>query len=277
MRFNHFRLKMVLQTLTAFLLMRFILDNFDFGQVNLIVTALAIAHVYFYTQNRKPAAAVALALAATIKLTPAILLAYHLAKGRWRFVAASGVLTIGLVALSFAPFGSRAPQAIQAFYNRTIKNERGFDLAYHGNQSLRGAIERLRRVDHFNFLSWEPIAGGLFLLALLFAYFRASNELSASAPFFCLAVMLSPLSWKQHFVILMLPIAYLLGEAFREEHKHRRFLLITPLIVIFALFNLTSPKLLRIAAAEWCDGHSFVFLGVFLIYLVSILRFSKSA
>lgn len=276
-RFNHLRLKAVLQTFTALMLLRFILDNFDYGQVNLIVTALAIAHVYFYTQNRKPAAALALALAATLKLTPAILLAYHLAKGRWRFVAASAVLTIGLLALSFAPFGSRTSQTVQAFYNRTIKNERGFDLAYHGNQSLRGAIERLRRVDYLDFLRWELVAGGLFFLALLFVYFRASNELSASAPFFCLAVMLSPLSWKQHFVILMPPIAWLLGEAIREEQKRQRFLLFTILVIVFVLFNFTSPKLLGVAAAEWCDAHSLILLGTFLIYLASILRFSKTA
>ncbi len=274
---GHFRLKAVLQTFTAVLLLRFILDNADYGQVNLMVTALAIAHVYFYAQNRKPAAAIALALAATLKLTPAILLAYHLAKRRWRFAAVSAILTVAFLALSFAPFGTRAPQTFTSFLNRTVKNEQGFDLAYHGNQSLCGAIERLTDNDQIALFNWKLLAGGLFLVAVLFVGFRATNELSASAPFFCLAVMLSPLSWKQHFVILLLPIAWLTGAALREELKRRRVLLIAALLAVFALFNLTSPKLLGIPAAEWCDAHSLVFLGAFLLYCAAILRLLKSA
>ena len=274
---GRFRLKTVLQTLTAILLLRFILDNFDYGQVNLVVTALAIAYIYLYTKNRKIAAAIALALAATLKLTPAILLAYHLAKRRWSFVAASATLTIGFLALSFAPFGSQAPQAFSAFYNRTIKNERGFDYAYHGNQSLRAAMKRVETGEHFDVWKWELLAGGLFFLAFIIVGYRGYSEISESAPFFCLAVLLSPLSWKQHFVIVLLPIAWLIGEALREEQKRQRLLLITVLVLVFALFNLTSPKLLGIPAAEWCDAHSFVFLGALLIYVVSLLRIWKSA
>jgi len=46
---------------------RFILDNFQLGQVNLIVTILAIAHVYLYSRGRKLSSGLALALAASFK------------------------------------------------------------------------------------------------------------------------------------------------------------------------------------------------------------------
>ena len=60
--------------------LRFVLDNFDMGQVNAVVTMFAVAHVYLFAKNRKLASALALAFAVSLKLTPALLIAYHLAR-----------------------------------------------------------------------------------------------------------------------------------------------------------------------------------------------------
>jgi hypothetical protein len=270
-------LKVVLRTftpvITLLVVVRLVLDNFDYGQVNIIVAALAVAHVYFYSKDNKIASAIALVLAACIKITPVVFLLYHIAKGRVKFVTACVALMIAVTVLSFAPFGQPAPEAFHTFVNRTIKNEQGFNFAYHGNQSLRAAIERLKgNAEATDPASTTTMILGLVLLALaFFAAFKAKSEIAAAGPFFCLSVLISPLSWKQHFVILILPVTFLISEALCEPGARvKRFLFVT-LFMGFALFNLTSPKIIGVAAAEWCEAHSLVFSGCLLIYFTVII------
>ena len=257
--------------LTFVILSRFTLDNLDYGQVNLLVAALAVAHVYFFSRGQKVTAAAALALAVAVKLTPAVIVVYHLAKRRWRYALANLALAGVLGAASFAPFGARAEAAFQTFVNRTVRNEQKFDFAYHGNQSLRGALERLGLAGNSGAsLSLVLLISLLILVPFLLVIHRNGDDISASAPFFCLAVLLSPLSWKQHYVILALPLAYLIGRARGDIRPRRRAVLIVLLVVVFALFNLTSPRLIGVAAAEWCDGASLALAGGLLVYAATL-------
>lgn len=260
---------------------RFVLDNANLGQVNPLVAALVAAHVYLYSKDRKTASALALAIAASIKLTPVVLVGYHIARRRWKFAAACLGLFVGLTALSFAPLGSRAPDAVHEFVNRTIKNEQGFDLAYAGNQSVRGVVARMTPATHSEIDQGDSESSrrpadavtlviSLALLAIaMIAASRAPSELIAAAPFVCCFVLLSPLSWKAHFVALILPVASLAAEAARARGG-RRTALIALLVLIFLLFNLTSPHVIGLRAAEWADAHSLVFFGALLTFAASV-------
>lgn len=262
------------------ILIRFVLDNFNLGQVNPLVAALMVAHVYFYIRDRKGLSAVALVLAISIKLTPALLLVYHLARLRLKYAAACLALLIAVTAASFLPMGSAAPEAFRTFVSRTLKNEQGYNLADAGNQSLRGSIARLSAnfanepgVDHSearkltNDLSL--LMSALLLVAAIVAAVSASGELSSVAPFVCCLVLLSPLSWKAHFVLLILPIANLVARL-RTSTKAWRLLIATTLLATFLLFNLTSPRLIGLAAGEWSDAHSLVFAGAMLVFMLSV-------
>jgi hypothetical protein len=267
--------------LSLLIVARFVLDNFSLGQVNPLLAALAAAHVYLYSRDKKIASALVLSIAVSIKLTPLVLIAYHVARRRWKFAAAALATCVALTALSFVPLGSRAPEAFQIFVNRTIKNEQGYDLADAGNQSLRGALARLTldstgTLDQVaTDLSRRPfdtltlmISFLLFAVAMI-AGSRARTELLAAAPFVCCVVLLSPLSWKAHFVMLILPVVCLVAEALRARGT-RRAILIAVLAVIFVLFNLTSPRVIGLQSAEWADAHSLVFIGALLIFGASL-------
>src|SRR5205085_8043010 len=202
----------------------------------------------------------ALALAVAIKLTPALLLAYHLAKRRWLFAATCAGCAGVLMAASFLPFGARAAETFDVFFNRTVRNQQGFDLAYGGNQSLRGFVARLteaaQSAEHPQVSDSgsdgsvrQPssaltlvLAAILFLVALAAAAV-ARSEMAAAAPFFCCMVMLSPLSWKAHFVILIPPVAFIVQCALQELLVAHRRRLFGVLVVVFALSNLTSKNL----------------------------------
>jgi alpha-1,2-mannosyltransferase len=272
------RLRIVIAAGGLLMLMRFVLDNFDFGQVNTLVAALAVAHVYFYVKEKKTASALALVFAVSIKLTPIILILYHLARSRFRFVAACIGLLVVVSVLSFFPFGTGALDAFPVFLNRTIMNGQGFDLSFSGNQSLRGAIERLtetsdQKADMYGGESRRTpmtaltvlISTALIALSILVAL-MARDDMSAAAPFFCCFVLLSPLSWKAHFVVLILPIAYLIARMLSPTEKRRAYI-IGAIISIFALFNITSPKLFGPEWGEWTDAHSLVCAGAALMFI----------
>ena len=280
------RLRILIAAIALLMLIRFVLDNFDFGQVNTIVAALAVAHVYFYAKEKRTASALALALAVSIKLTPIILIFYHAARLRLRFVAACLGLLAVITLLSFLPFGSRGSEAFTVFVNRTVKNGQGFDLAFSGNQSLRGAVARLtetqdQRPDMYGGQATRRPTSALTLtlsvalvaLSILSAL-MARDEMAAAAPFFCCFVLLSPLSWKAHFVVLIFPIAYLIAGTFAATEKRRAYL-IAVLIAVFALFNITSPKVFGPEWGEWTDAHSLVAAGALLVYCAAVWQATR--
>lgn len=262
------------------MIVRFVFDNFTLGQVNPLVSALVVAHIYSYVRNRKQISMLALVAAISIKLTPAILLAYHLSRLRLRFSAACLALLAAITVASFLPMRSEATNAFGVFFNRTLKNEQGYNLADAGNQSLRGAVARIgdttnHKTDPDDSHSRSLISGvslwlsAILLLAAIVSAVRAPNELSAIAPFVCCIVLLSPLSWKAHFVLLILPLASLIA-LLRDSNRLRRLSIAISLAAVFALFNVTSPRLIGLEAAEWSDAHSLVFGGALLIFLASV-------
>lgn len=259
--------------------LRFVLDTFNLGQVNAVVVGLAVAHVYLYARGRKALSVVALVIAVSIKLTPGLLLVYHLAKLRLKFALACTGLVVAINVFSFLPFRANAVEVFRVFVSRTVKNEQGYDFAYSGNQSLRGAIARL--TDRENEAS--PVGGtesrkpaeavtlltSIVLLAFaIFAAVRAQSDLGAAAPFFCCMVLFSPLSWKAHYVILLLPVAHLVSLV--KTPGKARYVISAALAINFALFNLTSPRVIGLPAAQWADAHSLVLIGALLIYAASI-------
>jgi hypothetical protein len=264
------RPKTVVTVVTLLILLRFVLDNFDFGQVNLIVTALAVAHIYFWIEGKKFLSALVLALAVAIKITPIVIVIFHIAKLRLKYALACLALSAAVITASFLPFGAQAGKAFDEFFFRTVANGQGFNLAYHGNQSMQGAVHRIMgysEVSNPSLPHIKAIAIGFLLLAFIAAIVR-QNELVASLPFYCLSVLLSPLSWKQHFVILLLPITFLAARALSQSTVNK--VLIVILLIGFALFNLTSPKIVGSMAAEWCDRHSLIFAGALMLYLFTL-------
>jgi alpha-1,2-mannosyltransferase len=252
---------------------RFVLDTLNLGQVNGLLAALAVAHIYLYSRGRRTLSAIVLAIAISIKLTPALLLVYHLAKLRLKFAIACAGILVAVTIASLLPFGLSGADVFQTFLRRTVKNEQGYDFSYSGNQSVRGAVARFRfsnedpkdSEEARNTIDWATLASSVVLLSLAaFAAKRTKNELAGAAPFFCAIVLLSPLSWKAHFVILIPAAAWLLYAA---RGSHRRVYILALLLAAFILFNFTSPKVVGLAAAEWSDEHSLVLVGALLLFI----------
>ncbi len=263
------------------IVLRFVLDNFDMGQVNAVVTMCAVAHVYLFAKNRRLASALALAFAVSLKLTPALLIAYHLARKRLKFALLCTAVTATVLMASFLPFGSRAPDVFTTFVNRTVKNEQGFNLAYSGNQSLRAALARATSSDTGSFDQMDDpnvrqptniltITAALVLLAIAVIAASFARSESAAAPFFACYVLISPLSWKAHFVALIFPIAFLIGKLFSINDERLRRVITIVLFVAFVVFTFTSHRLIGKPAAGWADSHSLICAGALLIFFAAV-------
>jgi alpha-1,2-mannosyltransferase len=267
------RLELVVAIAALLVVGRFALDCLAMGQVNAIVTSLAVAHLYFYARGRPGTSAVLLALAASIKLTPAILVIYHLARGRVRFAIGSSLLITCILASSFLVFGRAATGALVTFKHQTMANGQGFDLGYSGNQSVRAATSRLLgQPEDARRQPYDTASLAISLVALVGALIVARKrgiEIDAAAPVFCCMVVLSPLAWKAHFIALILPAAALTGTAIRTRSLNRR-VLIFAIGSAFGLFTFTSPTLIGTSAGEWADRHSLVLVGALIIYLATL-------
>ena len=165
--------------------------------------------------------------------------------------------------------------------NRTVKNEQGFNLAYSGNQSLRAALARVtsNATESFDQMD-DPdvrqptnvltIIGALVLLALAIIAASFARSESAAAPFFACYVLISPLSWKAHFVALIFPVAFLIGQIFSINNERLRRVLTVLLFVAFVVFTLTSHRLIGKPAAGWADSHSLICAGALLIFFTTV-------
>ena len=97
-----------------------------------------------------------------------------------------------------------------------------------------------------------------------------SGVLGSIASLFCCIPLLSPLAWKAHFVMLIFPIALLISELGSRPKAKISYGLAIILVAVFVLFNLTSPRIIGLAASEWVDRHSLISGAAMLIYLGAI-------
>jgi alpha-1,2-mannosyltransferase len=212
-------------------------DEMRFGQVDLVLLALAVADCAA-RQPRWPRGTL-VGLATAIKLVPGVFVVYLWLSGRRR-----AALTAALVALAVT-LGAWLvlPQDSVTYWTSAI-----FDSGRFGpnsgtsDQSLRGLLLRA-------FLPWPPAAAGLpaglpgviwvvAAAAVAVAGFaavrrlaRQSREPEAMAVTALVGVLASPVSWIHHYVVVVLVIGAILADG----RARRRVALAAGTAAYFAL------------------------------------------
>jgi len=122
-----------------------------YGNAHLLATALLFCSFYFAIWRRRiRLAALFIALAITIKLTPVLILPYFALKHQWRFLILVGAF---LVALNLAPaayfgFGQNAG-LLKTWYRHVITEQEFHEANASINSSLKGQLRRyLTKVDY---------------------------------------------------------------------------------------------------------------------------------
>lgn len=274
---------------------RFALDNWRMGQINPLLVALVLLGLYLYERKHEWWAALFLATAISFKLTPALFIIYFLLKGRWRFALQTSVVAGLLNVLSFLPMGRQAPEVFQYWFNLIILNKQGFGWGYHGNQSWRALVHRLlteehtgaSHLPHINLAVQHTAADLLYyagvstiLAAIVWAARRpepaltrvsAATELPAARALeyslvFCGMLMISSLSWKDHYIALLLPYAALLQFVRGARNERARLIAGSLLLGSFMLCTLTNMELIGRYWSETLEVFSAVFLGVVALF-----------
>ncbi|MGC9219888.1 MAG: glycosyltransferase 87 family protein [Solirubrobacteraceae bacterium] len=170
-----------------------------YGQIDLAVVALVVFDISLPDDSRWKG--VATGLAAAIKLTPLMFLAYLLFSARVR-AAARGTFTFAAtIAVSFLVLPADASRYWGALVFRSSRVGPAADV---GNQSMRGALARLLGETHPG-LGVMALVGLVALAGLLLAV-RASRRGDEAAGFALCAVttlLASPVSWTHHWTLVM--------------------------------------------------------------------------
>ncbi len=265
------------------LLARVLLSDIAHGNINLPVAACVVASASSWGKGRDRAAGLWAALGATLKVTPALLLAYFAWKRSPRAVVWM-LLGIALFAFAipgavlgferhFALVGEWRAQMLEPYLSGAALTRMQTE---HINQSLTGWLGRLltnstaivARTPHFESdvsIHWLALEHGTFKLVhyaacVALLTFVARNTRGPRTPGVALReyalvalamLLLSERSWKQHFVTALLPLAALAAAAFAPASEPgRRRLALAVLCVVAVLMGLTGEGLL---GERWSD------------------------
>jgi hypothetical protein len=204
-------------------------DNLQHGQINAQLLFLALLAFTLFREQRPIAGGIALALAASMKAVPVLLLGYLAYKRCWRAMGWTIAFLVLLnVVIPVAIFGTAEVATQWKSWRTVVGAEMLQPIAHHPNQSLLSALKRVLTVEggstnpvHFRLAAWSTAAvvrlywilAMLGLLGLALSFRNNPRDLSdrrcAGEFAICLAAMtlVSPLAWTAHFVTLVAPAA----------------------------------------------------------------------
>jgi alpha-1,2-mannosyltransferase len=222
------------------LLIRPVAYTLYLGEINLILAALVGADLL----RREDGAwwqGIGTGLAAGIKLTPLIFVAYLALTGRVRAATTAGVVFALTVAAGFAwlPGGSRTFWLGGVFYNQ----RRVGDPANPSDQSLSGAVARLAGTGDPPRAWWliAALAIGLAGLAVAVWAHRRGYRLAGLLCCAFTGLLVSPFSWTHHWVWAVPLLVWLIATAWRRRVAARWVLAAGAATVFSALVTLPWP------------------------------------
>lgn len=121
-----------------------------YGNAHLLTTFLLFGSMYFALKEKDTKAAILMALAITIKLTPAFMLLYFLLKKRWRYLSLVAVFLLIFNIIPAAYFGfAQNTQLLKDWYQHVVVNQEFHEVNGPINLSLKGQLRRyLTEVDY---------------------------------------------------------------------------------------------------------------------------------
>ena len=206
---------------------RLLQEHLQHTQVNLLLLYLCLLAFHQFREERPGRGGLLLALAASLKAVPVLLVGYLVFRRRWRAVAWTGAFLVVLnVVLPALAFGPRAALDQWRAWRAVAAREVAAPEARYYNQSLLAAVKRVvtERGDDLDPIrtavaDWSPDAAlrlfvalaGVGAVGLVLAFgVRPPDPRSRRAArewAICLGAMtvVSPLAWKAHYVTLLAP------------------------------------------------------------------------
>jgi len=256
--------------------------NLAIGQINLLILFLLTGVAYAWTRQRQILAGVLLALAASIKVAPAVLFLYFLWKRGYKLVAAGISAMIAFAAIAFLALGEQPTRKFIAILAAFAQE----DNAWIANQSWRGFLSRLFVGDEYVHALYPAAtleralyyAGALALVVLTAVIIYRSREANSFHLEFAIVLiafhLISPTSWVHHFVWMIYPLIALAFACLGRKQ-------LAPVIIFaigYALLAFTldyrSDQLFRWPQALWISTK---FYGLIVLYSLNAWLLLTSA
>lgn len=283
---------------TLLLSIRFILYNFNYGQMNVVILSSIVAGLYFFHKKKDMLAALFMVIAISFKLTPVIFILYFLLKKEFRLVLWT-IIMLALLNFILPLFFWGIKEAIgvySAWYSSlfTLGNIYAAKVT---NYSLMSLLYRF-----FTDLSWGekyvPVniaalpygfvtaayalcaAISLFVFIILFG--RPAKQLEADNPgknlftvmlpeysaVVILMLLFSPISWQHHFVLLLLPNYYIVYFFLKHGIK-KNMPVFVPAVLAFIMIDLSARFITGKVLCRILMNNSVITFGaVFLLIAV---------
>jgi alpha-1,2-mannosyltransferase len=244
---------------------RFWMTDLRFGNTNIVILFLSLAALAAGEARRNGRAGLWLAVASTIKLVPAVLAGWFLARRRWRVLA---WFAVWLLAINLAPLELR-PEAAgrlwSSYRQHGVEERLTAQLAEPDNQSLRGFLARTLPDAHAVAAIWAvvslAVAAGTILILAPMALTTLWARTAAASAFFLVGLLISPGSWVVHYTAALLPLAAAL-RLLLEPGRARPLLLAA---FVFANLVYTGSTFARATVRLAADRSLFVFATLALL------------
>ena len=263
--------------------LKFIFAVLENQAYDCLIFFLLVLGIYGLVEKRDFLSSSSIALAAAMKATPLLFIPYLIFRKKWKIFS---LCIVFYLSFSFLPDLFFSAQAQPTYFGKWFEDNVESSLFGLGNasslhfwegenqlnQSLRSFIFRLtargETATHYHETLFATYA--LFVLAITYMLLEFSKvELPYVLDGSVLLIgmlMLSPMSSKSHFVVLLLPYMVILGYLLGSD----RFSLKTPigvaLITSFALNSLTSRGIIGARLSTVLLMKGCITLGTLLIF-----------
>jgi Glycosyltransferase family 87 len=250
-----------------------VLENEAYDAFSLVFIMLGLAGL---ADGREKAGGAALGFAAAVKATPLVFLPYLLVKKR--FVAAAA-FTAAMLLVSYLPDIFFSPAGAPAGYFRTWLHEvadaslydpKAAKLVFWSganllNHSLRGAVSlQIDEVKHQELhhlvLYGLYLVFGVLVAAMIMLRKAERDQIALDGSILLIAMlMLSPMTSRSHYVVLILPYMTLTMVMLRDQVT--RGLGIAVMATSFFFLTVTSNDAVGQTITDWAYSHSFLVIG----------------
>ncbi len=189
------------------------------GQVNTLV--LLLLCVWWTKREKTHLAVIALAAAAAIKMSPALLLLVPLVEKKWRELAHGVAYTAAAILLSCALLGKRGFEflfgVVAGFVPGGHWHSLKLPIDIFGNSSIAAVLIRLGRpADPQRLPGTLALVQTAILVAMLAAFLLRHRKIAAdarAAPLIILMIVAPTFTWEHHLTFAVLAVAMLLATA----------------------------------------------------------------
>lgn len=227
---------LVLAALTAAsLLLEPVWQTIQFGQINLLLTAMILLDLVRPQASRWRG--LWLGIAIGVKLTPLPFLAFLLVTKQWRALRNSVIGLLATVAVGFAI----VPNQSWEYWTVVVRNaNRVGGLAYTANQSFMGFLSRIGDEASYVEPAWFLLSATFGLVALWLArrLWSAGERVPAISVLALAVLYASPVSWSHHWVWII-PLGVSLVQAVHRQWG-RTGPAVATAVLWFGLFTLRS-------------------------------------